>query len=243
VKIRYVPVGPCEWMVGRNILHAKSLGLPPVGPRSGVLHVVAGGPSIADHIDEIRAHDGETWAVNGAWRWLYNHGIPATFFSCDSNPSLVALTEGADRAILATMVDPVVFEALRGADVRVFDTGLIAGVHTGPTSATSIPALAIAAGFSRVGFFGCEGSYRGDATHAYEDGAANPWRCIVECGGEQFATEAEYQMQSRYLSDLIRAAPGVFQERSGGLLRAMVAHGEPDVIWASPELMQILEAA
>lgn len=243
MKLKYVPVGPCEWLIDRNINHAKTLGLPPVGKRRGTLYVVAGGPSINERVEVLQSVDGEIWAVNGAFQWCRKHGIDAVFFSVDSNPSLVDLVTGAKRAILATMVDPAVFEALGGAKVEVFDTGLIAGVHTGPTSVTSIPALAIDAGFSRVVFFGCEGSYRGGATHAYADCGDNPYRSVVECGGQRFATEAEYQMQCKYLSDIIRAAPHVFAERSGGLLRAMIDHGEPDVVWASPELMKILEAA
>lgn len=246
MKLNYVPLGPENIDIERNIKHAKALGLDYVKSGLGLgipLAVVGGGPSINEHVDVLKNWPGDIWALNGAFQWCIGHKIDATFFSCDSNPTLAVLAAGAKRAILATYVDASVFEVLRDAQVRIFDSGFICGVHTGPTSATSVPALALHTGYGDVTFFGCESSYSEGKTHAYNDSAPNLWRVRVVCGGQEFDTEAEYHMQARYLADCIRTAPHVFKERSGGLLRAMIEHDDDDVTAASPELMAILRAA
>lgn len=247
MRVDYQPVGSdySPERLADNIRYAKSLGLDCIQPGDlGIpLAVVGGGPSINDHVAVLRKWSGDIWAVNGAFHWCQERGIDATFFSCDSNPDLDKLATGASRAILATICDPAVFAVLSGAYVRIFDTGKIAGIHTGPTSATSCPALGIHAGYKEITFFGCESSYSSGRTHAYHDDAPNPWTMTVQCNGNAFETEAEYHMQAIYLSQFLRCAPHVFKEMSGGLLRAMSFDENSEVITASDEFMKLLRVA
>jgi hypothetical protein len=243
VKLKYVALGCLdEGQSERNIAYAKSLGLPDVPAGRGLsqpLAIVGGGPSINDHLAELQSWPGDIWAVNGAWRWCERHGIDATFFSVDSAPTLVWLAQGARKAILGTLVDRTVFDAL--PDVQIFDAGFIAGLATGPTSVTCAPALALHAGYGAGGItlFGCEGSYRDGSTHAYHDDAPNPYRIKVRCGGQEYLSEAEYHMQCQYLVQFLKSAPHIFMEKSGGLLRAMANHDDDDVIAATRELISI----
>lgn len=245
MKLKYVALGSLdEGQAERNMAYAKSLGLPEVPAGRGLaqpLAIVGGGPSINDHVAELKAWPGDIWAVNGAWRWCERHGIDATFFSVDSAPSLATLAEGARKAILGTLVDRSVFDLLSDAAVQIFDAGFIAGLATGPTSVTSAPALALHVGYGAGGvtLFGCEGSYRDGATHAYHDDAPNPYRIKVRCGGREYLSEAEYHMQCQYLVQFLKGAPHIFREQSGGLLRAMALHDDDDVIAATPELIAI----
>lgn len=245
MKLKYVALGSLEpGEAERNISYAKSLGLTDVPEGRGLfrpLAIVGGGPSINDHVETLKNWPGDIWAVNGAFKWCQKHGIEATFFSVDSNPTLIELAKGAKKALLGTLVDPCVFDELSNAEVHIFDAGFIAGLATGPTSVTCAPALALHAGYGSITIFGCEGSYRDGLTHAYFDDAPNPYQIEVECGGKRFLSEAEYHMQCMYLVQFLRAAPHVFSEMSGGLLRAMVDHDDDEVISATPELLSVLK--
>jgi hypothetical protein len=191
------------------------------------LAVVGGGPSVAQHVDALRAWDGEIWAINGAWRWCRERDIEAVFYTVDPLPETAAHARGARRALLADCCDPAVFDGLdREAAVEVFHPRTY-----GPTSACAAAVPAIDRGHRHVTYFGCEGSFERLATHAYSEGAA-PKRTVlaVRCNGRNFLTSPDMVMQTESLAEVLRTAPDVFSERSGGLLRAAVASPDIDVL-------------
>jgi len=195
---------------------------------SGHLAVVGSGRSIASHIAELQSWDGDVWAVNATWGWCETHGIRAYAYSVDPLPELEAFIIGARAAVLADHCDPKAFAAVK----RVYR---LTGPHEGPTSANAADLAAIKAGYSSVTYFGCESSF-GETTHAYRNDAV-PDLIRVECGGESFLTKIEYMKQAKGLADTIRAFPHVFSERSGGLLSAMVKHGDCEVTHISRGLL------
>lgn len=197
------------------------------------LALCGGGPSLLDHLDEVRAFD-EVWAINETARWLKGQGIRATLFTVDPFPMQPdAYDVGA--AILGTGVDPVAFEHLKGS-VQLFDSR-----YGGSTSASRAPQVALKLGFGRVTFFGCEGSM-GAQTHVYGH-LENAGKLVVRCGPHEYLTQPDYYTQCQYLSGFIQDHPAVFAERSGGLLAAMCAHGHGDVIAMAPDLAAKMEAA
>jgi hypothetical protein len=224
-------------VLARNTQENTGRGLPfigevaPVAPR---LAIVGGGPSIAEHVDELRAFDGEVWAINGAYQWCRDHGIPASFYTVDALPWLAKDCRGARRAILAAHCDPEVFDALKDAHIEIVRLGDDGLVH-GTTSAGTAPIIAIERGHRHLTFYGCESSF-GDTTHAYGEGRTRPSRLAISCNGQTFVTSPQMLMQAEELSAIIAAAPDVFAERSGGLLRAMIADPDYDISAATRDV-------
>lgn len=212
-----------------QIASAKDRGLPYVReeePHGRRLAVVGGGPSIEHHLEEIRGFT-DIWAINGACRYLRERGVESTLFALDPCDFLAPRVAGAKKALLGSRCHPEVFEALDGCEIRLFDVlqdGEGGCGFWGSVSAVMLVFhLAPFLGYRRASFFGCEGSYE-KSTHAYmSDPACDDYRFMVSCGGQQFVTAPDLYIQTLELSKLLRFTHEAFTERSGGLLRAMVA--------------------
>lgn len=228
LKIRTIA---CESddVLARNIASCPDL---PEPAGSGHLAVVGGGWSVTDHLNDIKAHD-DVWAINGACGWLREQGIDAALLSVDPSPHLIPLCEGARRAVLAPHCDPGAFEALAGADVTVPRCTL-----PGPTTAVAASCIALQAGFDRVTWYGCEGSF-GETTHVFK--AETPDLIEVECGGELFLTKMEFIVQAEQLANIIRAFPERFSARGDGFLGALVEHGDYDVTRVPRRIVEDLQ--
>lgn len=205
-----------------NIAHARSLGLPPVGDRTGgrVLNVIGRGPSVAGHAGLLRHDDADAWAAGTAWGWCRDNGIDATLIAADPSPLMARNLAGCRRAIVSEQCDPALFAALKGADVHIMSMDRWAVGH----SAAVIAAVLGATNDSETRLYGCEGSY-GATTHADEDiPQAN--LMAVRCNGAVFRTNPQMIIQCEEFTRLFRLCrPGVFADRSGGLLGAMLATG------------------
>jgi hypothetical protein len=154
------------------------------------------------------------------------------FFSIDALPETAAHALGASRAILAARCASETFGALaRNADAEVIpSTDEYTG---GPTTVCVAPMAAVVRGHHHVTFFGCESSYAA-GTHAYTANKPQA-RMRVVCGGDEYETSPDMLMQADYLSAMLTACPEFLAEQSGGLLRAMVRHGDVDVVAGPPE--------
>ena len=239
MQLQFAVQGPVpEEQSMHNILHAQSLGLPSyrdLRPGSERLAVVGGGPSLADHIDELKAWSGDIWAINGAWEFLRRHGIASIFYTVDAHPMMSKFVKGTgvDRALLCSVCDPGVFEALREANAKVwtFDVHEAAAdrIINGTSTATTSPMVALRMGYRHVTYFGCEGSYFIGQSHTYQHEHRDD-DFVVECGGELFRTAPDYYFQALELATIITLAPQTFAERSGGFLRAAIKNeGRHDV--------------
>lgn len=218
---------------------AEQLGVPlleyPSASHSRPLAVVGGGPGVVDRLDELRAWEGDIWAINGTCQWLQTQGIESVFFTVDPNPPIIALSEGVKRAIVASGIPPEAMDTLlrQGTDVKMFHTCLVPEaddpIETGPTSAACSVSVAFRLGYRHLTLFGCESSYSG-ATHAFKDEAPEEY-LVVKAGGEHYRTSLQFYDQATYLQALILGCSlfftdRVIEERSGGLLAAMVANPE-----------------
>lgn len=222
-----------------NTMVIKALGLPR-HQGAGRLAVIGGGPSIREHIEELRAWDGAIWAVNGTINWCLDHGIDAAFYTCDSQPPSKWPYDLSriKRAVLAPDCSPAMVDILRkgGAEIT-----LTAGLQSGPTSANAADYLSIDAGYEHITYFGCEGSFEPVDTHAFKSPDIVDW-LIVDVGGGHFRTKAEFISQAIMLRNTISAFPTVYAEKSGGMLRAMLKHGpDYDVYMVSKSLFAKLE--
>jgi hypothetical protein len=232
--------------VFRNVRHTQSLGLKSyreakaTGPR---LAVVGGGLSINEHVASLQAWDGEVWAINGALAWCRDNGIDATFFAVDPDPIVARWAVGAKRAVLEQAVHPTVLQVLQtnGCEIFCFDAGVEAGaVRAAGSAASAVPHVAIRMGFREVTFFGCEGSYQPDRSHAYQN-EAREQEMIIEVEGEDFLTAPDFYVYSLALAEYIREVPEFIKEESGGLLRALIkSKGVHRVRWVSEMLARNL---
>jgi hypothetical protein len=229
----------------KQIAHAKGLGYPEVReqePHGRRLAVVGGGPSIADKLDEIREFS-DIWAINGACGFLREHGIDSTLVTLDPCDFLAPRVAGAKKAMLATRCHPDVFETLKGADITVFDAvnDTKDGLWASCASVTVAFHLSMLLGYRQTVFFGCEGSFS-ELTHAYMDEAElQDFRFVVECGGKQYLTAPDLYMLTLHMAVFFRLAINEsFTERCGGLLRALIANEEHDIVQVSRALMASL---
>jgi hypothetical protein len=203
----------------------EALGLPK-HRGAGRLAIVGGGPSIRDHMPKNCAPGTVAiWAVNGTIKWCAENGVDAFFYTADASPlhKWSYDLSGAKKAVLAPDVSPDLVAYLQGIGATVTLTGPI---QSGPTSANASDYLSIECGYTSVTYFGCEGSFAYDDTHAFNSVSIPDWM-TVEVGGEHYRTKAEYVSQSIMLANVIKEFPAIYSEKSGGLLRAMIEHG-PD---------------
>lgn len=190
---------------------------------SGHLAVVGGGASIKSNIDVLRNWDGDIWAINGAYWWCRDNGIDAYLYSVDPDPILKNYTKNADKVVLSQQCDPSAFIGR--------ETFCIKGDLPGPTSATAASLGAINCGYTMVTWFGCESCYY-ETSHAYEDRSPDDL-LKIKCNGEEFLTKLDLILQAEHLSRYILAAPHIFKEESGGLLRSMMGGTDFDAIAGS----------
>ena len=244
MKIRFHGVGiaPME-QLARNVEYCKSLGLPEVGQSQRTrLAVVGGGPSVKEHIEELRDFDGDIWAASGCHRWLKGLGIDSWFFAIGPEKVIAEMCDGADKAVLASCVDPSVFDKMKGNPVRVLDLVHDGDmINHGPSTVTAGFVFPIYAGYREVTFYGCDSSYpRGESSHAYEN-CEHDFRLLIKANGEMFHTDALLFLQAEYMATMIRRVPSVYKEKSGGLLRAMIADMDYDITGITPALKNFME--
>lgn len=210
-------------------------------PHGRPLAIVGGGPSIIDQLDVLRHWPGEVWAINNTARWLTERHIRCKFFTVD--PAEDFDTKGVDEAVIATLCHPALRN--RFSVVHLFDMVETdpEGISGGSTSASRAASLAVQRlGYLSVTFFGCESSFKLTHDHVYES-AMTDAIAVIKADGKEYLTKLEFMEQAECLSALIRMAPTVFRERSGGLLRAMVEHPDTwEVVAVSAALKANIES-
>lgn len=225
-----VPTVPLEELEA-NTAHALTLGLPAI-EYAGHVAVVGGGPSLADHLDELRAWEGPIWAINATWRWLKERGIKSTFFTCDPKLQPWLRLDRGEAALVSISLCPEMFEALAGGNIRTFTLGLD-DVHCTFTTATSAPHMALKMGHRSVTFFGCDASFTGAQAYAFDHPLPGDL-IVVEVAGEGFATKPEFLMQAKDLAELCRELPDQCRSRSAGLMAALIACPEYKIVGITP---------
>jgi hypothetical protein len=211
--------------------------LPKQEPHGGKLAIVGGGPSVNDRLDELRAWDGEIWAINATAKWLADRGIKSKFITVDPGLFPKEMVE-VEEAYLATLCHPQMREHFK--KVSFFDMYETdpEGITGGTTTASRALSLGIHQGFYDITLYGCEGSFTIGQDHV-DRNEMHPEMAVIQAGDEHFVTYLGYMTQCDALANMIRLAPNVFKQRSGGLLEAMIKH--PDT-WAIVAVSAALKA-
>ena len=197
--------------------------LPKKEPHGGKIAIVGGGPSVANRLDELREWDGEMWAINATAKWLKEHGVQSKFITVDPSPFPDEMIDGVEEAYLATLCHPDLrthFKKVSFFDMYETDPD---GITGGTTTASRALSLAIHQGFYDITLYGCEGSFTIGQDHV-DRNEMHPEMVVIQAGDEHFVTYLEYMTQTETLANMIRLAPNVFKQRSGGLLEAMIKH-------------------
>lgn len=202
------------------------------------LAVVGGGPSLERHLDELSQY-ADIWAINGARRWLREHGIDSTFFTVDVGSNTVQYAEGP--AILVAGCHPLLFRRVDSAQIFFSEHYNVPEPFIGgSTSATRAITPALYMGYGSVTYFGCDGSFE-KTTHV-DRNEVRPSQLIVRAGGNDYRTTLQFYEQTRCLSTMIRAFPGLLKHRSEGLLPAMIEHYDTwEVVALSEDLRNKLD--
>ena len=223
----------------RNLSSALARGLPTaqkLPARTGRLAIVAAGPSVRDHLEELRSWPGEVWAINGAYDYLLDQGIvPHGFFAIDPLPELAEYVQRPHPETtfyIASTADPAVFDALKDARVLTFhpysdDVGYPEGFGTiggGTTSVTRAPYLGLLQGWRDITLFGVDSSYDGQEYcypwGRYSTDIANPkmWVDLYD-GGPRYQTEVGLLKQVSQLAVLAPLFNGMLKFKCGGLMQ------------------------
>ena len=224
-----------EDQVARAVSYCRTLGLPFVEatpPHGRKLAVVGGAPSLPAVLDDLRAWDGDIWAINHTAAWLAERGVKATLLTVDPGPwpnGADKVVSGVDAALMATCCRETLFDAAiaAGVDIEVFhvyEAHVGDGepmVNGGGTTACRAPFLALRMGYTDVSFFACESCFDGPS-HAYKDTHDPKTWIKIKAGDQVFKTDLRMMLQAENLSIILRNFPDTFKDRSGGLLGAMI---------------------
>lgn len=144
--------------------------------------LVGGGPSLADHLDELKRYE-NIMLCGSVHDYAVENGVePKWSVCCDPDPVAAAYYSKPQKGctyLIASACDDAVFKALDGYRVVRWHSGghdnsptvwgesrkvLIGG---GCTVGTRAFVIAVCFGFSNLHFFGFDGCLRGGRHHAY----------------------------------------------------------------------------
>ncbi len=181
------------------------------------------GPSLADHIDDIRGLSmagGTVFAMNGAADFLAVRGVmPDYQVILDAREQTADLIGPACDHLFASQVHPKCFDLLPNAQIwhlqveGIEDTlpldeykdgyVLVGGAASVGNTATC---LAYAMGYRKLEIFGYDSSFRGDNSHAFRqemnDGDANCW---VGFNGKEYYVSLTMKLQAEKFQETAMA--------------------------------------
>jgi len=198
-------------------------------PHDGVAVMVGGGPSVEDHINQIREWRrlGETvFAMNAASTWLRERGVaPHYQVIADAKPETSTLVDpDAPAHLFASQVDPLTMQAVADPLVWHLNIGDIEPlfpeerrlrggyslVGGGASVGNSALCVAYGLGYRRFRLSGYDSSHREDRSHAY----AQPMNQFIPtsevtwagkaytCSVAMKAQAEKFQITARQLLDL-----------------------------------------
>lgn len=222
-----------------NLKSSLARGLSRVTPLRDPLAIVGSGPSLSEHLDELRSWPGTLWAVNGAYDYLLDQGIvPQGFVGVDPLPGLAEYVRKAhdhSTFYMSGLCDPAVFDALKTKNVVLWfpeQTGIKfpAGLWMtggGTTALTRAPFLAHMLGFRDLTMFGADSSFKDDDRYCYKHGTYGedskaPINKVMINGEGPFLTEIGLLKQVSQFGVLIQIFDGRLKFKCGGLLDAFL---------------------
>lgn len=218
----------------------------------GVAVLCGSGPSLSDSLEEIqeRQRNGAwVFAMNGAAKFLWDHGImPDYQVLIDARPQTAGLVGPAREHLFASQVHPKCFEKKPNAKVWHLQIGdiekylpeydadycLVGGAASVGNTATC---LAYSLGYRELHLYGYDSSHRENRGHAFPQPMNDGDPCaIVEFNGKQYTASLTMKLQAeRFMetSKALREMGAAIHVHGDGLL--------PDIYNAPKEALTEVE--
>jgi hypothetical protein len=183
--------------------------------------LVGSGPSLADTLDEVRAHaqaGAVIFAMNGAATYLHDRGITADYqVMIDPREETKQLVGVAKDHLIASQCHPAIFDALPHArlyhlqiegiddDLPTYEEAfaLVGGAASVGNTST---VLAYVLGFRTLHLYGYDSSHRSAQSHAFHqrmnDGEPN---CVVVWNGKEYRTSLTMKLQAEKAQETLSA--------------------------------------
>lgn len=205
---------PLKWLTQKSVTDKSAV-------------MVGGGPSAADHIEEIRrmqAAGGVVFAANGASKWLRYHGIvPDWQVIADAKEETAILVDpeakghlfssAVNPSTMTAVPEPIVWHPLIAGIEQCFPDerrSLEYSLIGGTTAGTHGMCIAYVMGHREFHCFGFDSSHRGAASHAYAQPMNDSIPNVeVEWAGKKYlasiamkAQAEQFQLTARAMQDL-----------------------------------------
>jgi len=187
-------------------------------PHDRIAVMVGGGPSVTDHVDDIRALDrkgAHIFAMNAASEWCHEHRISVDYqVIADAKPETAGLVDPwAEEYLFASQVNPECLRYIGGdfgtlwhlevgnierwfPEKRV-KRGGYALIGGGAAVGNSALALAYTMGYREFHIFGYDSSHRDGQSHAYPQDMNRFIPCVdVEWGGRTYHSSVAMKAQA-----------------------------------------------
>lgn len=232
----------------RNIIANSAKPLPWINvqpPNDDVAVLCGGGPSLIDHLDDIRewqANGATIFAMNGASQFLRERGIATDYqVIADAKPETASLYDPeAKHHLLASQVDEATIRpgnsttlwhlAIDETMDRLFPVerqkrGGYSLIGGGAAVGNSAMCLVYVMGYRTFEIYGYDSSHRGDASHAY-DQPMNRFIPVVdvEWAGKKYRSSVAMKAQAEKFQisgQALRAEGCTIHVHGEGLLPAM----------------------
>lgn len=187
----------------------------------GVAVFCGSGPSLADTMEDIREHRAKghvIFALNGAARFLNEHGILADYqVILDARPETADLVGPAKQHLFASQVHPSTFARAPRARLWQLQVGniddllpdyqwgycLIGGAASVGNTATC---LAYAMGYRTMHCYGYDSCHRGEAGHAFSQPLNDGDPCaVVAFNGNEYTCSLTMKLQAERFMETSRA--------------------------------------
>lgn len=227
-----------------NIVTNLARGLPEVVPgplpHDGSFVLCGSGPSLLDHVDEIKAEKAlgrPVVAIKGAHDVLVAHGvIPDVYLSVEVRDRPIRTPQKECLYLLASRCPPGLFESLKDYSVQVFHTWdgkepipelkgkpLLTG---GSTSGLRAVTVGYAWGFRRFVMYGYDSclAQDGKTKRITGESVEEHKTLYVHVGNRAFKTNGAMALQAQDFRDMIRYLPDCqFEVKGDGLIAAIYA--------------------
>jgi hypothetical protein len=190
--------------------------------------LVGGGPSAKESLDILREWKGDVYGINDMAGYLSDNGVRCSLYAIDGTTNLYKIGPLVKDALLASRAHRNNYDQFEFDKIQVFDVVEDApgGICGGSSAACRAAHLFTKMGYSQVHYFGIDGCVKNaNETHvSHFQKVSQNYMLIVKAGGIDYLTNADWYIQTAFLSELIPAYANNLFNRSEGLLAAMIKY-------------------
>jgi len=194
----------------------------------GPMALVGAGPSAKSSLDILSKWEGDIYGINDMAGYLSDRGISSYLYAIDGTTTPYKIGPLVKSAILASRAHRINYDQFAFDDIQVFDVIEDGkdGICGGSSAACRAAHLFLKMGYSEIHYFGIDGCMKNyKETHAWGlQKVSQGYMLIVRAGGIDYLTNADWYIQTAFISELIPAYADRLFNRSAGLLAAMIKH-------------------